>query len=120
MTSRFREEAISNNLNYLDQISDKFQLGEKKTNVLGFSQGAETASRWAIKNTEMIDSLILWSGRLGPEISLKTISDKLTIRQIMGKNDNWIQPESILKGHEEYFNGKHEINKALIKEFIKF
>ncbi|MEI6312193.1 MAG: hypothetical protein WCP57_08045 [Bacteroidota bacterium] len=46
MTKEDRQDEINDYIKYLNQLIDIYQLNTKKINVLGFSQGVATMSRW--------------------------------------------------------------------------
>jgi predicted esterase len=60
--------------------------------VLGFSQGAETASRWAVLGSVRPAELILWGGGLAVDLEPGAIRDALAgtrIRLAVGDDDEW-------------------------------
>ena len=114
MSSRFREDAIKNYINYLNQLHAEFDLGRKKLHILGFSQGSETATRWVNQLSTPAEELVLWAGRLAPEIKSEEITSKTKLRQIVGSKDKLVSKESLLD-NVILFEGKHEISEDLLK-----
>jgi hypothetical protein len=60
--------------------------------VLGFSQGAETASRWAAYGRTRPDELILWGGGLAADLDPARAAEALRsvrLRLVVGSEDGW-------------------------------
>jgi alpha-beta hydrolase superfamily lysophospholipase len=60
--------------------------------VLGFSQGAETASRWAVLGSVRPAELILWGGGLGVDLEPAAMASALAgvrVRLVVGDDDEW-------------------------------
>ena len=65
MTRHDREAEIEDYVAYLDDLDAALDLGpDVRRIVLGFSQGAATAARWATRGRVRADRLVLWSGLL--------------------------------------------------------
>ncbi|NJN26522.1 MAG: hypothetical protein HC819_11370 [Cyclobacteriaceae bacterium] len=78
MTSHDREMDIANYINYLNFIFEQeIQPFANKIllNVLGFSQGGHTASRWIAKSHVKYDKLILWGSSLAAEIGSEEVKN---------------------------------------------
>ncbi|MFC3416924.1 alpha/beta hydrolase [Algoriphagus hitonicola] len=136
MTKYERETAIANNQRYLDQLMEEI-LGsfEKlpKIHVLGFSQGAATASRWASQWSGKISTLVLWAGGFAHDMKIEGAKEKFfdtKITMIYGNQDEFLTPESIQKQEEWLsilekkpekitFEGGHELNEAVLEKFFK-
>lgn len=73
MTKLAREEEIDDHVRYLDSVYAHL-FGNLKpqanVHVLGFSQGAATAFRWAAFGFARIDRLTLWGGGVPPDLDL--------------------------------------------------
>jgi predicted esterase len=101
MTKHERELAIENNHRFLDQLMDDLlsQYQEKpKINVLGFSQGGATATRWASRWRGEVDQLILWAGGFAQDMVLKAAREKFSATKftlVIGDQDEFVTPESI-------------------------
>lgn len=135
MTSHERELAIDNNHRYLDKMVDEFLSGYKlppKINVLGFSQGAATATRWASRWSGIVDNLILWSGGFAHDLNIpqtKEHFEKTRMTIVLGDQDEFITPETIQK-QEEFvksfgkevkiinFSGGHFIDSEVLKKLF--
>lgn len=135
MTRHERESAIANNHDYLNGLLENILLKYTKTpiiKVLGFSQGAATATRWVSQLPMSVDSLILWSGGFAHDLNLRETGEKLKNTEIMivlGNNDNLITPDSIqkqdefistlpLKVEKLQFEGGHDLNIPLLQKIL--
>lgn len=126
MTKEDRLTDIENYLIYLNQIHNQVLKGNtsRKITILGFSQGAATASRWIANGLVNCKHLILWAGILPPDMDLDTSSDifsKLRITTVYGTEDPYVTDERIseqmrlltaLRGGTNVitFNGGHDID----------
>jgi predicted esterase len=64
--------------------------------VLGFSQGAATASRWALLGDTALDRLVLWGGAPAHDLDLETHADALRamdLTLVMGTDDPYVTDE---------------------------
>lgn len=72
MTREDREHEIEDQLRYLDDLHRRVleMLGGTVplVSLLGFSQGTATAGRWLAHGTVKPSTLVLWAGRLPPEL----------------------------------------------------
>jgi predicted esterase len=73
MTRENRLMDIENYLEYLTQIQTLELVRQPNIPVtlLGFSQGAATASRWALDPRIRFDQLVLWAGILPPDMDFE-------------------------------------------------
>ncbi len=135
MTKHDRELDIQNNINYLEtliknELNDT-SLYDKKLIVLGFSQGAATASRWIAHTDYKIDNFLVWGGTIAHDIDAifyQKMKNKMTI--FYGDNDEFIDEEklntNLLKlkktGIEPTlipYKGTHKIYMSVLNEFIE-
>jgi predicted esterase len=99
MTRENREADIRNYIAYLNSIYEK-EVGniKIKTTLLGFSQGAATATRWALDGKIHFDRLILWAGIFPPDMDFQKgheiLKDKEVI-EVLGKQDPFITKEKL-------------------------
>jgi predicted esterase len=115
---------------YQKEVPHGFQ-GE--ITLLGFSQGAATATRWAIESNHALHQLILWAGILPPDMDFEKaheiLKDKKVI-EVFGKSDPYITDERLreltslnerLNIHPEIvkFEGGHEINEDVLSALSK-
>lgn len=135
MTKHERETAIANNHRLLDKLINSLleKYTEKpKIKVLGFSQGAATATRWASQWTGKIDTLVLWAGGFALDLNIpEAISafDESNLILVLGEKDDLITSESILKQEELIsslgipvrrftFDGGHELDAQVLGKII--
>ncbi len=134
MTKEERENDIFDYNNYLNEVFQKelseVDLTNVRVNMLGFSQGCATISRFLFEKNISPDSLILWAGDLPKDINLedvKNFSNEKSIYFVIGNKDEFISinefkeilrlhTENSISFHEIIFEGKHQItSEALIE-----
>ncbi len=130
MTRENRLIDIENYIQYLETILKIEPNSDIQITLFGFSQGAATASRWALSGKIKFDRIILWSGLFPPDMDFEKGSHLLKgkkVIEVLGKNDSFITPARLeemkslnkqLKINPTFieFEGKHEINEAILKE----
>lgn len=131
MTRENRLADIENYLTYLNTLFDSTagRHNQIPMTVLGFSQGAATASRWVTDGKIKFDRLILWSGIFPPDMDFQSGKEILTNKEtffVYGKDDpfindvrfaemNMISRELGITPVTISFDGKHEIeNQTLL------
>lgn len=155
MTKEDRENDIKDYINYLDRVYELIMKenkparhgnipitcrparqvagGEVKVNILGFSQGVATASRWIASGKVRARNFIAWSGALANDIDYESkalVFNKMSMYLVIGRQDEWIkeehikQQEKILKkGGINYeltqFEGGHEIDESILQEIAQ-
>jgi predicted esterase len=134
MTAENRHVDIENYLRYLNAVHRSVMTTKAKTlpvTILGFSQGAATATRWAIHNEVRYERLILWSGIFPPDMDFErahTILATKTVALVYGKNDPYINDARLaemtslsdkLNLHPPIFTfeGGHEIDEKTLLNF---
>ncbi len=135
MTKEDRETDIRNHCQYLDEVL-KSVLQEVGPNasitVLGFSQGAATASRWIASTTMSIQRFILWGGGLPKDLNHTTFNQALANSKnyvVYGSNDSFITEETLkeqallfqkvgLSYETVVFDGGHEIDETVLEKLI--
>ncbi|MCA6077998.1 alpha/beta hydrolase [Fulvivirga sedimenti] len=132
MTREDRETDIANYVAYLDAIhtSIKVRLDHDiKITVLGFSQGAATATRWLMNGNIKASSLILWAGILPYDLNLDNAGQKLGDLEkwcVYGLQDPYLKDEKMnemtdlvsrtgLEFQYITFQGEHEIETDTLK-----
>lgn len=131
MTKEEREDDIRDYIVYLDKVY--LELGsqlEKNVRVilLGFSQGAATASRWASFGFHRfeIQELILFCGFFPPDLPPTGISEQIKITVVTASEDKFVPVEQektqlemmrkISPGLKHIrFDGKHEMDMETLK-----
>ncbi|HAA17052.1 MAG TPA: alpha/beta hydrolase [Cytophagales bacterium] len=130
MTKEDRLVDIQNYLNYLEaifhQVTKGMEVSRLKINVLGFSQGAATVSRWVTQSDIDFNRLILWAGIFPPDLNIPRSKKKLgSIRvdfvygdedPFLSKSDRVAEQRSIARmlGVEPtitQFHGEHVIDR---------
>ena len=97
MTREDRESEIADYVEYLDTLFDEV-AGEAikfgaRVNVIGFSQGTATASRWATHGRATLHRLILWSGLIPPDTDLTHGHSALrhtALTLVLGTSDHYV------------------------------
>lgn len=137
MTKEARLDDIEDNINYLNQVYQRF-VGQQKFDkiiVLGFSQGAATAARW-IENTDFkIDAFIQWAGVFPPDLEINASNSKwqsLKHFYVVGNQDPYFAENSSdeynqsawLKKHNFHpetitFDGKHDVDPVTLNEILE-
>ncbi|HET7564787.1 MAG TPA: alpha/beta fold hydrolase [Gemmatimonadaceae bacterium] len=99
MTREDRLHEIDDQAHYLDAViaEVRAQLAHDPSEcvVLGFSQGAATAARWAVRTSMRVDRLVLWGGLLPPDLDLAIHGPRLARMQltlVAGSRDEYIAP----------------------------
>lgn len=98
MTKEDRTLDIENYVQYLNALYAQCVGTDNRVpiTVLGFSQGAATASRWVINRKVSFRRLILWCGIFPPDLDLtsgrETFRDK-DVLLVYGKSDPYLNDE---------------------------
>jgi predicted esterase len=131
MTRENRQMAIENYIAYLDAIVNiESPSQDIRSTLFGFSQGAATATRWALKGKIKFERLILWAGLFPPDIDFTEGSELLShkkIIEVLGKQDPFITPEKVaemmllnqklkITPTVIEFDGKHEISEEVLRK----
>lgn len=131
MTRRDREHEIGDYVAYLDRAVENFRDGSDAApavRVLGFSQGAATASRWALLGDTPVDTLVLWAGDLAHDLDLNRHAERLRgmdLHLAVGTQDEWISEDRVeallqrLADHEvdvtrHSFDGGHRLDDDIL------
>jgi len=132
MTRRDREHEIDDYVAYLDRVVESFGVdldAAPTVRVLGFSQGAATASRWALLGDTLVNTLVLWAGDLAHDLDLNRHAEKLRgidLHLVVGTHDEWIAEDRVeallqrLADHEidatrHTFDGGHRLDDDLLR-----
>ncbi len=134
MTKEDRQNDINNYVQYISQVYAAATKGKANLplNLLGFSQGVATISRWAMLSGTSFQQMVLWAGVFPPDLpealSAKAIAGrKVSIvygtsdpflnqsrmdEQVLTIKEMGVEPEIIS------FNGKHEIEPSVLKQYF--
>ena len=96
MTREDRLNEIEDNNNYIDKIVKNFSSENMKLNLLGFSQGCATASRWIAGKMRTVDNLCLWGSSIPEDIDLVEFGhlfNSSNFKLIAGDKDRIIKPD---------------------------
>ncbi|WP_373492783.1 alpha/beta hydrolase [Aquiflexum sp.] len=135
MTLHERESAITNNNDYLNGLLENILLKYRIrpiVKVMGFSQGAATATRWVSQLPFSVNSLILWSGGFAHDLNFQKTGEKLKNTEVMivlGDSDSLITTDSIQKQDEFLsmlpfevkklrFEGGHDLNTPFLQKIF--
>lgn len=135
MTKEDRNTDINDYIAYLNHVWKMYQdkMGNRTVEiyVLGFSQGAATASRWVAMGNMLPHKLFLHSGVFPPDLPLEASEKFKQIKEVVllaGNSDKLITQEQLNKQEEEMkkegvnlkvvnYNGGHEINQDALLLF---
>lgn len=130
MTRENRETDILNYINYLDAVyAAEVRDRPVSVTVLGFSQGAATASRWLANNAIRCQRLILWSGIFPSDMPLDTVAPALKETEVLfvyGTNDAYFSGSRLdemkqlaktygVQYRTIQFEGVHDIDESTLK-----
>jgi len=131
MTSEDRLNEINDYVKYLDQVLLEIIPVEFKgeINLLGFSQGVATATRWMNATQFKVSHLYIYAGRIASELvePISPIFSKCHITYITGDKDKLISNEDQaavlnlmkrLNARIIHFDGGHEIVPEALNQFI--
>jgi len=134
MTKEDRITDIENYLTYLTEVYKREVPSphESKITVLGFSQGAATASRWALSEGIKIDRLVLWAGLFPPDLDFDLGNRKLEnveIVNVYGEQDEYLTRERVKEQFQladrlgidmttKTFKGGHTIDIKTLQEIV--
>ena len=135
MTREDRASDIADYVEYLDVLYDDVAGPSPDPslaiNVVGFSQGAATATRWVTHTNRRLDRLILWGGLLPPEteVSPGDALRRVRLTLVAGTRDQYVT-EPALAGERARldaarvpydlitFEGGHAINRAVFPQLL--
>ena len=102
MTREDRASEIADYVEYLDALHDEIVGASAsdpvRVHVVGFSQGAATATRWITHGRSRVDRLILWGGLVPPDTDLAKGHGALRhvpLTIVVGERDAYVTSEMI-------------------------
>ncbi len=102
MTREDRASEIADYVEYLDALCDDVTASAARdgarVNVIGFSQGAATATRWVTHGRTSVQRLVLWGGLTPPETDLSRGAEvfrgaRLTL--VLGTRDHYVDAAAL-------------------------
>lgn len=133
MTRENRLTDIANYIAFLNSVYSK-EVADTSipVTVLGFSQGAATASRWVIDGKVSFDRLILWAGVFPPDMNFEAAKEILEKKKVVlayGTKDPFLNDDRFaemsslseklaITAQTTTFDGGHEINQPALLSLI--
>ena len=131
MTREDRDNEIADYVSYLDTLYEALQPRlsiDARVEVIGFSQGAATATRWALHGHVPVSRLILWGGLLPPETPLDEPAlrrSRLTL--VAGSRDQYLTADRLEAEEQRLaaagiplrvirFDGRHSLKRDVIRQ----
>ena len=135
MTSGNRLDEIADFSNYMQEVYNNFITQLDKSviiNLLGFSQGCATQVRWILREFPHFHNLIMWSGSIPEDIPYhekKGYWNDKKLYFVYGKQDPFLTEKRIKWCYDVIaekkmtcktftFDGKHEVDKVALKDFV--
>ncbi len=132
MTKVAREDEIADTVRYLDAVYGTVLRGLDPTarvHVLGFSQGAASAFRWAALGLSRIDRLTLWAEGVPGDVDLekhRARLERIEITLVAGRSDEFRDERKIESDVERLraarlthrvirFDGGHELDRPTLR-----
>lgn len=133
MTRDDRIHEIHDHINFLNQLAQKVLdecLPNVQVTVLGFSQGTATVGRWLAQAFFRPAHLILWAGGFPEDMehsAAQQLLQQLPLTVVVGNNDEYVSAERIAQQQallQQFggqprlvtFEGKHELNRAVLQQ----
>jgi predicted esterase len=120
MTKVDRRVEISDYVNYLDAVADHVLSNVNRQSValqlLGFSQGAATVSRWVERGRVQPDRIILWAGAMPPDLDMSVLRRRMSgadLEFVFGETDEYASPEVL--GEQEARLREHGLDYSVIR-----
>jgi len=134
MTREARVAEIRDYVRALDATVDHLSADgpAPSLHVLGFSQGAATASRWALRGDRAVDRLVLWGGAPAHDLDLSEHAAALRaldLTLVVGTEDPYVNDarraavRRRLRAHDipvtvHTFDGGHRIDPAPLRTLV--
>jgi len=128
MTKEERALEIVDTLRYLDRVVDAVGADGRELALLGFSQGAAAAARWAVLGASRFARVVLWGCPLPPDLELEAHAQRARLPTwvfVAGASDATAEPAALerdvarlraLGATVEWhaFAGGHELEPGLL------
>ena len=121
MTRQDRDQAIADNIEYVDRVldhlgrnvsaTDATELSLGPTFVLGFSQGAAMAYRAALLGRHRVDGIIVVGGDVPPDVKSVPAARWPHLLVAAGNADHWYTPDKVAA--DESFLGAHGVTHEI-------
>lgn len=130
MTREDRESEIADYVGYLDAVHRHVPPPPgTPIGLLGFSQGAATACRWAAYGAAHLELVVLWGGGVPPDLDWDRAGDRLRALRFMlitGTSDPYMPPDAVersadllrshgIKPEVVWFAGGHHLSSGVLK-----
>lgn len=131
MTREDRASEISDYVEYLDALYDEVAAGPARDgaqiSVIGFSQGAATATRWITHGKSHLHRLVLWGGLTPPETDFSRGHASLRhtrVTIVLGTRDHYVTDDMLSAEQNRLdgakvpydvirFDGGHVVSRAV-------
>jgi len=128
MTKEERALEIQDTLRYLDHLARVLDLGGLELGLLGFSQGAAAAARWAVLGETRFTRVVLWGCPLPPDLGLEAHAERVRAMHwalVAGEHDATAEQAALERDAERLrdlgatvqrhsFSGGHELEPGLL------
>ena len=135
MTREDRASEIADYVEYLDALYDAVSESAggalPPINVIGFSQGGATATRWVTHGRARIDRLILWGSLLPPETDLSPghALRRARLTLVVGNQDQYIDDAAFATAQARLdsarvpydairFDGGHVVRRGVFPQLV--
>jgi predicted esterase len=134
MTREDRASEIADYVEYLETLYEEVAAGPARdgarVNLIGFSQGASTATRWITHGKAHVDRLVLWGGLTPPETDFSRGHSGLRhtpITIVVGARDQYVTDDMLAAEQARFetaqvpfnvirFDGGHVVSRAVFPE----
>jgi predicted esterase len=136
MTREDRESEIADYVEYLDtlfeEVASEATGSGARVNVVGFSQGTATVTRWATHGRSTLHRLILWGGLIPPDTDLSQAAPRLRhtgLTLVLGSHDSYIDERLLAAERARIdragisydvvrFDGGHAIDRSVFPKLL--
>ena len=136
MTREDRASEIADYVEYLDAVYEEVAASAARegaeVNVVGFSQGAATATRWVTHGKAHLNRLVLWGGLTPPETDFthgpgSFRHTRVTI--VLGSRDHYVNDEMLMAEQARFdaarvpydvirFDGGHIVSRSVFPQLM--